>query len=362
MAFSALPVMVHDGHFTPLARTLNIVGGLGFFVGASFFLIRCRQQPTGDDWLFAVHCTLFGMAGVLFELSALWDAVWWWWHILRLFAYVAALSFAITTYANNELRLRWLNQQLTELNDTLEAKVKQRTQELERRTKELTRSNAELEQFAHVASHDLQEPLRMVQSFCDLLRLQYGDKLDEDAQTYIGFAVDGAERMSRLVNDLLAYSRVSTQGRPLTPTDANLACQQAIENLKVAIAENDARVDYEALPTVIGDHIQLVQLFQNLIGNAIKYRSSEPPQVRISAESNREESAFCVADNGIGIEPKYHDKVFVIFQRLHGRDERSGMGLGLALCKKIVQRHGGRIWLDSQDGEGSRFHFTLKKA
>ncbi len=226
-------------------------------------------------------------------------------------------------------------------------------------TQELRRSNAELEQFAYVASHDLQEPLRMVASFTQLLAKRYQGKLGQDADEFIGFAVDGATRMQTLINDLLAFSRVGTHARAFEPTDCNAVLQEVLTNLTISVEEARAAVTHDLLPTVPADRIQLVQLFQNLIANAIKFHSPELPRIHLTAETQGDSWRFAVRDNGIGIAKEHQEKIFTIFQRLHQRSEYSGTGIGLAICKKIVERHGGRIWVDAELGQGSTFYFTL---
>jgi signal transduction histidine kinase len=231
--------------------------------------------------------------------------------------------------------------------------------QLQQYIQELTRSNADLEHFAYAASHDLQEPVRAVVMCLQLFQADYIGKLETRADELIRHAVEGGARMRTLVDDLLRYARVSTRGTPLVPTDCTVVVTQALDNLKVVLEESGAVVTYEPLPTVLADATQLLRVFQNLLSNALKFRTAAPPTVHISAE--RQESAwlFAVRDNGMGIEPQYAERIFVIFQRLHTRSEYPGTGMGLALCKKIVERHGGRIWVESALGQGATFFFTL---
>jgi signal transduction histidine kinase len=273
-------------------------------------------------------------------------------------------------------------EELQRANDELEKRVDERTSALQKaiqslqkeiserrrmeealevKTEELARSNRDLEQFAYVASHDLQEPLRMVTNYVQLLARRYKGKLDSNADDFINFAVDGASRMYTLINALLAYSRVGTRGKPFEPTDCEMILQKSLNNLNVTMEETGAVVTHDSLPTVTADDSLLGQLFQNLIGNAIKFRGKEPPLIHISASRNGSGWTFSVRDNGIGVAPEYAERIFVIFQRLHSREEYPGTGIGLAVCKKIVEYHGGRIWVESELGKGATFYFTLPR-
>lgn len=248
---------------------------------------------------------------------------------------------------------------IRELNATLELRVAERTRELLRANEALRQSNDDLNQFAYAASHDLQEPLRMVALYSQMLQKRYADRLDDDANQLLGFIVGGAKRMGMLLKDLLAYSQAgSSTEEPAQPVNCEDVMQKVLLNLQASILQNGATITWDGLPTVVAHEIRLVQLFQNLIGNAIKYRSSKPPEIHICAQHRGSEWLFSVKDNGIGIEPEYAQQVFGIFTRLHGQDY-PGSGIGLAICQRIVERYDGRIWVESKPGEGSSFYFTI---
>ena len=252
------------------------------------------------------------------------------------------------------------------INDELmrENRERQETaQALTERSSELARSNADLEQFAYVASHDLQEPLRMVSSYVQLLERRYKGQLDPQADKYIQYAVEGARRMQALIGGLLEYSRVGLNDEPPEAFDADAALDQALANLRGAFEESGAVLEREPLPAVIVDGGQLAQVFQNLLSNAIKFhRPGERPEIHVGAERQSDEGVFSVRDQGIGLDPQYADRIFLIFQRLHSSKEYAGTGIGLSVCKKVVERRGGRIWVDSVEGGGATFRFTLKLA
>ena len=238
---------------------------------------------------------------------------------------------------------------------------KQVDEKLSQVMEELTRSNEELEKFAYVASHDLQEPLRMVSSFARLLKNRYKGKLDQDADDFINFAVDGANRMQVLITDLLAYSRVGRWGNEFKEVSSEAVLERALSNLKVVVEQRGAVVTRDPLPVMMGDDSQLAQLFQNLIGNAVKFCKDRTPHIHVSSERRGNKWVFSVRDNGIGIAPEYFERIFLIFQRLHGKQEYPGTGIGLAICRKVAERHGGRIWVESEPGSGSTFYFTIPK-
>lgn len=271
-------------------------------------------------------------------------------------------------------------QAIRALNEELDMRVRERTRELEnalqklkasdedlrsanqalaKHAENLVKTNAELERFAYVSSHDLREPLRMVTSYLRLLSRRYMATLEPEAQEFIGYAVEGADRMDQLVRDLLEYGRLGERSKKLAEVDCNEVFDECVRTLHEAIVEADAVITSDTLPIITADKTQIGQLFQNLIANAVKFRSKEMPRIHVSAAAKSGESVFSVADNGIGIEPQYLERVFVIFQRLHTRSEYPGTGIGLAICKKIVDGHGGKIWAESEPGKGSTFFFTL---
>ncbi|MFH1440473.1 MAG: ATP-binding protein [Candidatus Omnitrophota bacterium] len=252
--------------------------------------------------------------------------------------------------------------ELQELGDTFNSmidSIKQKQEELEKYALDLERSNKDLEQFAYVASHDLREPLRMITSYLQLIEKNYKGRLGKDADEFIGYATDGAINIRNLIDDLLIYSRVGTHIEKFKQVDCEEVLNQAVINLKLVIEENSALISHDQLPIVMADHTQLVQLFQNLIDNAIKFRGKEAPRIHISCQGDNSNWVFSVKDNGIGIEPMYFIRIFQIFQRLHPRREYQGTGIGLAVCKRIVERHNGKIWVESEPRKGSNFFFTI---
>jgi len=263
------------------------------------------------------------------------------------------------------VRLNSLPWQSVEVRTALELKkaivnlILRQADELAQLAEDLQRSNADLKKFAYVASHDLQEPLNQVANYVQLLEMRYGDRLDEDASEFINFAVEGVSLMQTLIDDVLAYSKVDVQNAELALTETQKSLERALANLRRRIVENQARITVDPLPTVLADSTQLMQVFQNLIGNALKFRRQVPPAIHISAQRLEEAWLFAVQDNGIGIDPQFFERIFIIFQRLHTRDEYTGTGMGLAICKKIIEGHRGQIWLESEPGQGSTFFFTI---
>ncbi|HJX10370.1 MAG TPA: ATP-binding protein [Candidatus Binatia bacterium] len=370
----------HVDIFRPIFLRTERVGGIG--LRSDLTEAKARLGAYAQTWLAVLFVSLLGALGIAAILQRVMSL-----PILNL-ARVARRISNEHDYSQRAVKktgdeigalVDGFNEMLTQI-EARDGALKQAQGELEKRirdlqrevaerqraekgmaekTVELQRSNAELQQFAYVASHDLQEPLRMVRSYTGLLARRYQGKLDADADQFIAYAVDGARRMQELINDLLSYSRVGTQGRELTAADCEAVLANTLVSLKMAIQESGAKVCHEPLPTVRGDEVQLGQLFQNLIGNGIKYRRDGPLVIHVACRPEGSHWLFSVRDNGIGIEPQYYERIFTIFQRLHAKERYPGSGIGLAICKKIVERHGGKIWVESELGKGSTFYFTL---
>jgi PAS domain S-box-containing protein len=263
---------------------------------------------------------------------------------------------------NNLKRLNVKYVVITDLSDQKHhEELKKAYEEIEKRTLDLERSNEDLKHFAYVASHDLREPLRMITSFLQLLEKRYKDNLDQEANTFIEFAVDGAKRLDNMINDLIEYSKVTNNKMEFSSIKLENVLNDALISLMVPIKENNAIITYDTLPVVNGNKQLLIQLFQNLIGNAIKYRSQDDPQIHISALKEKDQYLFSVNDNGIGMDSEHINRIFTIFQRLHRNDEYEGTGIGLAIAQKIVYQHGGQIWVESELGNGSTFYFTISE-
>jgi signal transduction histidine kinase len=280
--------------------------------------------------------------------------------------HLARVARKISSNKNYSLRAKRyggdeIGQVIDQFNAMLD-QIERQESSLTRRTDELARSNKELERFAYIASHDLQAPLRMVASYADLLRIRYREQLDDQAQQYLDKTIEGASRMQTLINDLLAYSRVGRLDKEPETVNLDQVLQEVLQNLEPLIKQSDARISHCALPLVKGHRTQLLQVFQNILNNAIKFRGQEPLIVDIAARREGQFWVIRVSDNGIGIENKYLDKIFIIFQRLHNKSEYPGTGIGLAVCKRIIEFHGGRIWVESEPGIGSVFLFSLKAA
>ena len=266
-----------------------------------------------------------------------------------------ALILDVTIFPIRDAGGKIISAAIQHVNLTDRKKAEEKVQE---KTLELERSNSELERFAYVASHDLQEPLRTISSYLQLLERRYKERLDDKGLQYMDFTVNAANRLQNMISGLLEYSRVETRGQPFGAVNCEVVLGQTLENLRQTINDNKAEVTHDPLPTVMGDRGQLMRVFQNLLANSIKYRGQEPPHIHVSSKRQKEEWVFSVKDNGIGIDPEYKDQIFIIFQRLHGRDV-PGIGLGLSVAKRIVERHGGRIWVESEPGKGSVFYFTI---
>lgn len=303
----------------------------------------------------AVACACVSFVADLVAQHPYSSEIYRYWNLLIWF--VAFLSVAALV-----LKIRRLLDDQEKLNDELLLalnKLKRAEADREQRARELARSNRDLEQFAYLASHDLQEPLRMITQFLQLLRKNYQGRLDQDADDYIQFAVEGAERMQALIRDLLVYARVDSGGKEFSRTDCEKVLDEALANVGARIEESGATITRDPLPTIKADSTQLIQVFQNLIWNAIKFRGPDPPRIHVGSRREANEWLFWVRDNGIGIAPEFAERIFLIFRRLHTREQYAGTGIGLAICKRVVERYEGRIWVESQPGQGATFYFVI---
>lgn len=326
-----VPEMLSEGNFTLAAKIINTLAGFFFLSASGNFFGKYLSRKDPVELIFSSLCLLFGMANLLFFFSSLWDAEWWLWHVFRVTAYLVTLPFTFFLFRRIE-------------------------RELENAVSRLKSSNAELENFAYSASHDLKDPLLAIASDLKLLEKRNREKLDPDSYELVADARDMALQMEKLISDLLAYSRIGAQIK-FEPTDCNAVLKRAVENLRIPVEKNGAEVTSGPLPEIKADSLELVKLFQNLIGNGIKFRRVEPPRIHVSAKRQENGWMFSVTDNGIGIPPEDTGRVFEIFSRLH--KDYPGTGMGLAICKKIVERHGGNIWAESEPGKGSTFYFTI---
>lgn len=338
----------------------------GLALSITVYLWQGLRQQDGAAATLSAMVLLSGTAGafLLAALTRLWRSNAG--QALRLEGAIRELQAEVDRRTKLQEELQSLNRELdlevqrrSHLAEERRLQAEAANRELDLRVRELGRSNEELERFAYVASHDLQEPLRAIAGFSGLLARRYDSALDERGQEYLRRLVGASVRMQEQIEDLLRYSRVGTQGGQFRRTPAAEAVAKAVENLRAAVDESGARIEVGVLPVVYADPVQLAQVFQNLIGNALKFRKEAPPRVHITSGAVPEGHQFTVADDGIGIEPQFFERIFQLFQRLHTRDAHPGTGIGLALCKKVIDRHGGRIWVESQPGQGSAFHFVL---
>jgi len=329
----ALPTMVQDGQFTAYPMAINIAGGIFFLIAGANFLKVFLSRGRPDELIFLNLCLLFGLAGLLFPASDLWSVDWWLWHVLRLGAYLISLPYIFFIFSRFEKELQTL-------------------------VEELKRSNEELEHFAYVASHDLKEPLLSVASNIKLIERRISKGHPEEAGEFIGNSLQQLGLMQQLISDLLIYSRVGTQAKPFEKVASGEILRTVLANLKTSIDKRQATINSDPLPEIMADQVQLVQLLQNFLSNALKFCEDRPPVIHVSAAKGKGEWIFSVRDNGIGIPAEHRERIFEMFGRLH-KDKFHGTGIGLATCKKIVERHGGRIWVESEEGKGSTFFFTI---
>lgn len=355
----------------------TLIAASYFSIPVALYLFVRRRSDLAFPWIFSLFAAFIFFCGMthLLEIWTVWEPTYWLEGTIKLITALVSLGTAVVLWplmrpalalpspaqlrgANDELaseieKRRKAEHELRELNTELERRVREQTEELRR-------SNEDLQQFAYMASHDLQEPLRMITSYMQLLERRYKGRIDEKANTYIHYAVDGANRMRGLIDDLLSYSRANTNAQVLDRVDLGTLMQRAVHVLRRTIDETGGHVTWDRLPVVYGDETQLTQVLQNILSNALKYRrEGVPPEVHVTAERRPDEHVVSVHDNGIGIAPEHQEKIFEIFRRLHLRGSYSGSGIGLAIIKRLVERHGGRVWVDSTPGSGTTVSFTL---
>lgn len=361
-----IPPMVIGKNFSGWAIALNFLGGFFLLAAGARLIVAWVTIHNADDLLFCLHFVLFAAAAFMFQLSKLWDLPWWGWHFLRLLAYAFALLFVVLTELRDQQAFAVRAKELARLSATLEQRVHEMTREVREKNAILQRSNEDLEEFAYIASHDLQEPLRKIKSFGDMLVSTYQNALGAEGQDYLKRMQKAAGRMQSLITDLLTFARVSSKARPFVPVDLSEITAEVLCDLESRIKSTNGSVNVQPLPTIESDAIQMRQLMQNLIGNGLKFhRNGIPPFVSVEGhvrQNRSDEPEFCeitVSDNGIGFEEKFRDRIFTPFQRLHGLGQYEGTGIGLAICKKIVERHSGTITARSTPGEGTTFIITL---
>ncbi|MBI4404499.1 MAG: hypothetical protein HY537_10075 [Deltaproteobacteria bacterium] len=371
-----LPVFQLPSPPLETAAFLNILGAAAYLTAATYFVHLYRKEARANYLIFASYCLLFGVSGILLGICVFWDAVCWYLHFLRFAACLVVLEVLFSMYQKMHKELLkshlLLEKRVGERTLALRTAAEQLQKEIEERkqredrlkfmTDELKRSYQEVEQFSYVASHDLKEPLRTIRTYLELLNRYTRNVLDSDSKEALDCALDCSHRMQTLIDSLLQYARVVHHEAPSKEVDLEEVFHITLSNLNAAIHDSKAIIVANDLPKVVGDRMQLIQLFQNLIGNALKFKGKQPPRIEVTCRRAAQLFEFCIKDNGIGFKQEEAVRIFKGFQRLHGRAEYSGSGIGLAICKKIANRHGGTIWAESEPANGAAFYFTLTAA
>ncbi len=343
------PDMLHQDTFTITARALNILGGIGFLIASAWLAREVCSRGEWEDYFLLVHCLLFGSAGILFELSELWDGPWWWWHFLRLLAYIAVFGFALKNYQQ-------ILDELKNFNDHLNLKIKERTKQLEETTLELEVKNKELSSFASITSHDLKNPIRKITNYCAFIEDEE-ESLSETTKQYLNNIELAANHARNLIEGILEYSKLGQDKIEYKQLNLNEIVSQIIKNLELELAETKGKIEFNNLPDIFGNEFQIKQLFENLISNSLKYRKKDvPPFIKIYPDKkNRDHYQIIVEDNGIGFDNIFAAKIFDPFQRLDGDINTLGSGLGLSICKKIMLGHLGNILAEGEINSGAKF-------